>query len=172
MKKLYLIIGILGCACISHAAGILTPKGASQRPIEIRAHHAEIVINNGFARTEVVQTFFNPNTSDLEALYSFPLPKSASLSEVTIFAGEKEIHGEVLEKDHARKVYEEEKQSGNDTGKAEKNGFQSFEFSVYPVRAQSAVDRFTSNSYDLVIEGESYRARLKPTLSAARKEAH
>jgi DNA replication protein DnaC len=41
-----------------------------------------------------------------------------------------------------------------------------------PVRAQSAVDRFTSNSYDLVIEGESYRARLKPTLPAARKEAH
>ncbi len=33
-----------------------------------------------------------------------------------------------------------------------------------PVRAQSAIDRFTSNSYDLVIEGESYRSRLKPTL--------
>jgi DNA replication protein DnaC len=31
-----------------------------------------------------------------------------------------------------------------------------------PVRAQSAIDRFTSNSYDLVIEGESYRGRLKP----------
>jgi DNA replication protein DnaC len=41
-----------------------------------------------------------------------------------------------------------------------------------PVRAQSAIDRFTSNAYDLVVEGESYRARLKPTLSAARKEAH
>lgn len=40
-----------------------------------------------------------------------------------------------------------------------------------PVRAQSAIDRFTSNSYDLVIEGESYRSRLKPTLkrSAPRK---
>lgn len=30
--------------------------------------------------------------------------------------------------------------------------------------AQSAVDRFKNNAYDLVIEGESYRSRLKPTV--------
>ena len=38
-----------------------------------------------------------------------------------------------------------------------------------PVRAQSAIDRFTSNSYDLLIEGESYRPRLKPQLASAAK---
>ncbi len=38
-----------------------------------------------------------------------------------------------------------------------------------PVRAQSAIDRFTSSSYDLVIEGESYRWRLKPQVSSGRK---
>ena len=33
-----------------------------------------------------------------------------------------------------------------------------------PMRAESAIDRFTSNAYHLVIEGESYRPRLKPRL--------
>ncbi len=33
--------------------------------------------------------------------------------------------------------------------------------------AQSAVDRFKNSAYDFVIEGESYRARLKPTIDAS-----
>ena len=33
--------------------------------------------------------------------------------------------------------------------------------------AQSAVDRFKNTAYDFVIEGESYRPRLKPKLDAA-----
>jgi len=33
-----------------------------------------------------------------------------------------------------------------------------------PIRAQAAIDRFTSRSFDLVLEGESYRSRLKPSV--------
>lgn len=134
---LFAIPLFLATALPALGAGLLTPVDSAQAPLEIRTHHADVVINNGFARTEVTQTFFNPNSVDLEALYSFPLPEHASLAEVSITSGEMEIHGEVLPREEARRAYEEEKKKGNDAGLAEKQGYQSFDFSVSPVRAQS-----------------------------------
>jgi len=143
MKKLIsfliliLFLGMVPKASL--AAGILTPTGSGHQPIQIRDHHVDVVINNGFAMTEVQQTFYNPNRQDLEAMYSFPLPKSASLSEVTLYIGEREINGEVLEKQKAQQVYEDEKSRGNEAGLAEKNEFYTFDFKVSPVPANDEI---------------------------------
>ena len=139
MKKLIVFITLVLLVgmvpVLSQAAGILTPIGSGHQPIRIRDHHVNVVINNGFAMTEVRQTFYNVSNKDLEAIYSFPLPKSASLSEVTIIVGEREIQGEVMEKQKARQIYADEKSRGNETGLAEKNEFYTFEFKVHPVPA-------------------------------------
>ncbi|MHC4917749.1 MAG: VIT domain-containing protein, partial [Planctomycetota bacterium] len=132
-----LIPALLGTLVVGRAegAGMLTPTGSPQQPIQIKDHSVSVVINNGFARTEVNQTFHNPNDRDLEAIYSFPVPQSASLSEVTVYIGEKQIDGEVVRRKKARQIYEQEKRDGKETGLAEKNGYQTFEFAVSPVRA-------------------------------------
>ena len=119
----------------ARGAGTLTPIGAGHEPMRTLDHRVEVAIDNGFARTEVRQTFFNPADEDLEAVFRLPLPKSASLSEMTIYAGDRELHGEVLPADEAEALYVEEKQRGNDAGLGSKNDVQSFDFRVYPVRA-------------------------------------
>lgn len=126
----------LSLASNAQAAGTLTPAGSLNQPIQIRDHHLEVVINNGFARTEVLQTFFNPNTQDLEGVYAFPVPESASLSEFNITAGETQIDGEVVPKAKANQIYEEERNQGNDAGVANRNSYQTFEFKVARIPAQ------------------------------------
>ena len=81
---------LLAAACVvpARGAGTLTPVRSTDAPIRICNHHVNVVINNGFARTEVIQTFFNPNAVDLEAIYTCPVPISASLSEMTMTSGE------------------------------------------------------------------------------------
>src|SRR5687768_6622201 len=118
MKRiLTLILSIITPAAF--AAGTLTPVTATDAPIQIKEHTVDVVIDNGFARTEVTQIFFNPNDKDLEAVYGFPVPASASLSEITIWNGDRELNGEVVEAKEARRVYEEERDAGNDAGLGE-----------------------------------------------------
>jgi len=120
MKRILFLLALAALFAIrAHAAGTLTPKTATQQPIQIVSHEVNVVIDNGFARTEVVQVFHNPNDKAVEAVYSFPVPKSASLSEITIWSGDREMNGEVVAADDAKKAYTEERDAGNDAGLGE-----------------------------------------------------
>ncbi len=130
---------LLVAATAVHAAGTLTPAGSGHAPLATRSHQVNVTLNNGFAQTEVLQTFFNPHAADLEAIYAFPVPRSASLAEVTIVTGEKTLQGEVRPRGEAEAAYAEERKAGNEAGLATKNGYQTYEFRVAPVRAQAEV---------------------------------
>jgi len=136
MKRtvLTLVVTLLA-ASPSMAAGLLQPKDGSLPPLHIRDHRVNVVINNGFAVTEVDQVFHNPNDVDLEAIYTFPLPKNASLSEVDLWVDGRALTGEVVEKKRARKIYEEERDAGRDTALAEQREYHAFDLLVSPVRA-------------------------------------
>lgn len=117
------------------AAGLLTPAGGQLPALEIKEHAVEVTIEDGYAITQVEQTFFNPHTTDLEAIYSFPVPEHGSVAEFTLWIDGKPISGEVLEKKAARQIYQEEKAAGREAGITEKDSYRTFDLSVHPVRA-------------------------------------
>ena len=90
------------------AAGLLTPTGSKLPPLEIREHHVDVVIEDGYAITTVLQVFANPHAEDLEAVYSFPVPEKAAVGEFTFWIDGEAVTGEVLEKQRAREIYEED----------------------------------------------------------------
>lgn len=120
----------------TQAAGLMTPKNSHLPALDIKKHDVKVIIEDGYAITTVEQTFANPHSQDLEALYSFPVPEHGAVAEFTVWIDGKPVVGEVLEKKKARKIYEEEKQAGRDAGLTEKNEYKTFEISVSPVRAQ------------------------------------
>lgn len=119
------------------AAGVLLPQGAGDQTPAITDHAVSVVINNGFARIEVRQTFHNPNSYAIDAVYRFPVPPDAALSEMRIELGDRVLEGEVVGKDEAQQIYEQETASGNQAGLATQDGFQSFSFSVGNIPPES-----------------------------------
>ncbi len=123
----------------SNAAGLLKPVNSGLADLEIREHHVEVLIEDGYVTTSVEQTFYNPSPNDLEAIYSFPVPESAAVGEFTYWIDGKPVIGEVVEKQKARTIYEEEKAAGRNAAIVEKDAYKTFDISVHPVRAQSNV---------------------------------
>ncbi len=64
IKNLLLGAIALALSPTLQAGGTLTPQGSSDRPATIRSHHADVIIQNGYARTEVTQVFANPKTTN------------------------------------------------------------------------------------------------------------
>ena len=143
IKKILSIV-TLGTALVvsspaTMAAGLMTPSDASVPALEIKSHYVNVTIGDGYAVTQVDQVFSNPNATDMEATYSFPVPEKGAVSEFTVWIDGQPVIGEVLKKERARKLYEAEKTAGREAGLTEKNQHYRFEVKVSPVRANQDV---------------------------------
>ncbi|MFT6332406.1 MAG: Ca-activated chloride channel family protein [Lentimonas sp.] len=118
----------------ANAAGLLKPVHDGYKDLQIKEHRVNVIIEDGYAVTTVDQVFYNPNDVDLEAIYSFPVPKSGAVSEFTMWIDGKPIHGEVLENKRAREVYESQKSAGKNAGITTKNSYKTFDIAVTPVK--------------------------------------
>jgi Ca-activated chloride channel family protein len=79
--------------------------------------HTEVrgAISGFIARVEVTQTFENSAAEKIEAVYAFPLPENAAVDAMTIQIGNRTVRGVIKQRDEARAIYENAKQTGHVT---------------------------------------------------------
>lgn len=141
-KKMWPLLSALAVLCgaaftnSASAAGLLTPVG-SQQSLAIESQKVDVRINNGVAVTTVTQVFRNSAAQPLEALYTFPVPREASLSNFSMWINGKEVIGEVLERQQARQIYQQvTRVERKDPGLLEQVNYKTFEMRVFPVPAR------------------------------------
>ncbi|MCR9291822.1 MAG: VIT domain-containing protein [bacterium] len=119
----------------TQAAGLLVADGGFGGKLEIVQQEVHVTINNGIAVTQIDQVFRNTENRIVEALYTFPVPNGASVSNFSMIINGKEMIGEVVEKERAREIYSSYKTQRRDPGLLEQVDYKTFELRVFPIPA-------------------------------------
>ena len=128
-----LVLGVMPSGMVN-ASGLLVAKGGFGGRLLIKEQIINVTINNGIAVTEVNQVFLNTESRIVEALYTFPVPVNASVSNFSMIINGKEMIGEVVEKKRARQIYQSYKRTKKDPGLLEQVDYKTFEMRVFPIQ--------------------------------------
>jgi Ca-activated chloride channel homolog len=115
------------------AAGLLVPEDKKLPPLAMVHHRVAITIDDQVAVTTVEQAFRNHTDRQLEATYLFPVPKGASVNKFTMWVGETETTGELLDAKKANQVYTDIVRRTQDPAILEYLGNNLMRLKVFPV---------------------------------------
>ncbi len=89
-------------------------EAGSVRQISLPLKHTSVnaLVNGYIGTVDVVQQFENPYSEKIEAIYVFPLPEKAAVSEFVMTIGERRIRGILREKTEAEEIYRHARDQG------------------------------------------------------------
>ncbi len=128
---------------VIHHPPIVPPRPRPPRiaymPLSVKYHRVTVDITNAAAVTKIDQVFHNPNPRQLEGTYIFPLEDDVAVQRFSMYMNGKEVTGEILEKDKARKIYEDYVRKMKDPALLEYVGTRMFKARVFPIPANGDV---------------------------------
>ncbi len=88
--------------------------GEDKKKIPLPLEHTEVhaAVTGYVGTVDVTQQFANPFDEKIEAVYMFPLPEKAAVSEFVMTIGERRIRGILREKEEAEAIYREARAQG------------------------------------------------------------
>lgn len=170
--NLFIIIWFLiSCFFVPNllADGFIIPQsrhGERIPPLTVKYHKVSVEIINQVAKTSVDQVFINNHDRDIEGIFIFPLPEKAAISEFSMFVGDKKIEGEILDRDRARRIYEDIVRKLRDPALLEYIGRNMFRASVYPIPARG--EKRIVLSYTEILNAERNLVRYSYPLNTER----
>ena len=81
-------------------------------PMPLQHTAVEAHIETYLSTVDVRQEFSNPFSEKIEAVYLFPLPEKAAVSEFVMQIGERKIRGILRDKEEAKRIYEQARRQG------------------------------------------------------------
>ena len=102
-------------------------------PLRLMQLAVNTEITDGVAVTKVKQSFRNQSRGQIEGTYVFPLPDDAAVGSFSMAINGKELHGEVLDADAARRTYEQIVRQIRDPGLLEYLGSRMYRASIFPI---------------------------------------
>jgi Ca-activated chloride channel family protein len=135
------------------------PERPVATPLGVTYHRVEVRILDGTAVTRIDQEFRNDYDTDLEASYLFPIPEEAAITDFILYVNGKPVGGEILDRDQARRIYEQIVREMRDPGLLEYAGRNLFRASVYPVPAKGRARIELEYSETLRSDAGLYRYR-------------
>jgi Uncharacterized protein containing a von Willebrand factor type A (vWA) domain len=123
MLKALFLLGILLCSVAAFGQDVtqgslfaVGKKGKDLGSCPLKHTTVKTDISGFIARVRVTQEFENSFTEPIEAVYTFPLSQNSAVDQMTMQIGERTVHGKIMKRDDARKVYETAKAEGKTAG--------------------------------------------------------
>jgi predicted Zn-dependent protease len=121
------------------AVGALVAKvDGRDVPLTLGYHKVTVDIRDQLARTEIEESFVNHTGRRLEGTFFFPLPPDASISGFAMWIGDQQVHGEIVEKQRARAIFETILREKRDPALLEWAGGSLFKARVFPIEPGSS----------------------------------
>jgi Ca-activated chloride channel homolog len=86
--------------------------GQSEVILPLEHTSVDARISGYIATVNVLQKYHNPYTEKIEAVYVFPLPQNAAVTDFVMIIGDRKIRGLIREKEEAQRIYQAAKEQG------------------------------------------------------------
>jgi len=129
--------------------------------LELRQLEARVVLDGFLAFTELEMVFYNPENRQREGRFQIILPDNAAISRFAMKIGERLQEGEVVEKQLARRAYEDFLHRRQDPALLEMDSGNRFNARIFPIAPKSEKLIIVSYSQRLAGENSEYILPLK-----------